>query len=209
MRALWMAVWLSLMASGCTSYPVIVEEIDVTKSATSTPAHTPKKITGKPPADSNLTTEHVALNRQVNVSLAKAPVPAPKPIAPAHANKWQWPTLAQNQFKRVSTEEQNGLDIFGKLGDPVYAVNPGRVMYAGDGLKNYGNLVIVRHSENWVSVYAHLQKILVKEGDQVNAGQRIALLGNSGSTPEMKLYFEIRQKGKPVDPYLKIKPPQK
>jgi lipoprotein NlpD len=193
--------------SACTTYQVTVEEIDLT-SPNAKANSQPKKITGQSQEGSSLVTENVAKSNEKRVILAKAPEPS-KPISRPSSAAWIWPTLRENQYKRVSGEEQNGLDIFGKLGDPIYAVAPGRVMYAGDALKNLGNLVIVRHSGQWVSVYAHVQKILVKEGDTVNAGQKVALLGNSGPSKETKLYFEIRKEGKAVDPYQKITPPQK
>ncbi|WP_369602242.1 peptidoglycan DD-metalloendopeptidase family protein [Hahella sp. SMD15-11] len=92
-----------------------------------------------------------------------------------------------------------GIDIAGRIGDPVRAAADGEVVYAGSGLLGYGNLVIINHNEHYLSAYAHNRRILVKEGERVKAGQVIAELGATGTrTP--KLHFEIRRDGKPVDP---------
>ncbi len=90
---------------------------------------------------------------------------------------------------------------------PIKSSRSGKVVYAGDGLKGYGNLIIVRHSDIYLSAYAHNQSILVKEGAFVKQGQKIALLGDTG-TQSPKLHFEIRKRGKPVNP-LKLLPKQK
>ena len=92
-----------------------------------------------------------------------------------------------------------GLDIAGKAGQPVVAAGSGKVMYAGSGIRGYGNLVIVKHSNSLLSAYAHNRKIVVKEGDNVTKGQLIAEMGDSDADL-VKLHFEIRQQGKPVDP---------
>ena len=92
-----------------------------------------------------------------------------------------------------------GIDIGGKIGQPVLAASSGKVVYSGNGLASYGNLIIIKHSEQFISAYAHNKKIFVKEGGEVKRGEKIAELGNTG-TSEAKLHFEIRYKGKPVDP---------
>src|SRR5690606_34083696 len=91
------------------------------------------------------------------------------------------------------------IDIGGKLGQPVVAASAGKVVYAGTGLRGYGNLVIIKHSETFLSAYAHNHQLMVKEGQAVKAGQQIAELGSSGTDRE-KLHFEIRRDGKPVNP---------
>ncbi len=109
---------------------------------------------------------------------------------------WGWPA----EGKVVSNfSAKKGLDIAGKLGQPVLAAGDGKVMYAGAGIRGYGNLVIVKHNNNLLSAYAHNRAILVKEGQQVTKGQKIAEMGSS-DTDSVKLHFEIRQQGKPVDP---------
>tara|TARA_B100001059_G_scaffold207531_1_gene219083 strand:+ start:239 stop:547 length:309 start_codon:yes stop_codon:yes gene_type:complete len=92
-----------------------------------------------------------------------------------------------------------GIDIAGQLGEPVKAAADGAVVYAGRGLIGYGDMIIIKHDETFLSAYAHNSRLLVKEGDQVKVGQVIAEMGSSG-TDRVKLHFEIRRKGQPVDP---------
>lgn len=137
--------------------------------------------------------------------LAAAPVPvAPTPPASASAGadeeklSWIWPS----DGKVVATFDEGknkGVDIAGKMGQQVVAAGSGKVMYAGSGIRGYGNLVIVKHSNSLLSAYAHNRTILVKEGQSVTKGQAIAEMGDS-DTDSVKLHFEIRQQGKPVDP---------
>jgi lipoprotein NlpD len=98
-----------------------------------------------------------------------------------------------------------GIDIAGKPGDAVRSAAAGKVVYAGSGLKGYGKLLIIRHNNDYLSAYAHNQRLLVKEGQMVKAGAVIAELGASG-TDRPKLHFEIRRQGKPLNP-LKLLPP--
>jgi lipoprotein NlpD len=95
--------------------------------------------------------------------------------------------------------KNKGLDIAGKLGDAVLATADGKVVYAGSGLRGYGNLVIIKHNETFLSAYAHNQTLLVKEDQTVTKGQKIAEMGQSDAD-KVKLHFEIRRQGKPVDP---------
>lgn len=127
--------------------------------------------------------------------------PAAKALTPAvSAFNWQWPHSGKVLARYSSKEGGNkGLDLSGRLGDPIKAAAPGQVVYAGSGLLGYGNLVIISHSQDYLSAYAHNSNILVKENQQVQAGQKIAELGSSGATVPM-LHFEIRKDGKPVDP---------
>lgn len=92
-----------------------------------------------------------------------------------------------------------GIDISGQLGDPIFAAADGEVVYAGNGLLGYGNLVIINHNEHYLSAYAHNRKILVEEGQIIKIGQKIAEMGSSESQ-QIKLHFEIRRDGQPVDP---------
>jgi lipoprotein NlpD len=102
--------------------------------------------------------------------------------------------------------ENKGLDFLGKLGQDIHVAGSGRVMYVGSGIRGYGNLVILRHSNNLLSAYAHNKTIVVKEGQNVTKGQKIAEMGNSDSDT-IKLHFEIRLNGKSVDP-AKYLPPR-
>ncbi len=113
---------------------------------------------------------------------------------------WIWPTNGRVIAKFSNQLNANrGLDIAALKGQPVRATAPGRVVYEGNGLRGYGNLVIIKHDNNYLSAYAHNEKIHVSENEYVNAGQRIADVGSSGTSSD-KLHFEIRYKGKPVDP---------
>jgi lipoprotein NlpD len=143
------------------------------------------------------------------------PTPAPAPAAAATAPvaaaaapaasapgdekiSWMWPS----EGKVIGTFDEGknkGVDIAGKAGQQVVAAGAGKVMYAGSGIRGYGNLVIVKHSNSLLSAYAHNRSILVKEGQNVNKGQAIAEMGDSDAD-RVKLHFEIRQQGKPVDP---------
>ena len=102
--------------------------------------------------------------------------------------------------------KNKGLDIAGRAGDAVIASADGRVVYAGAGLRGYGNLIILKHNNTFLTAYAHNQTLLVKEDQTVKKGQKIAEMGNSDSE-KVKLHFEIRRQGKPVDP-AKYLPPK-
>jgi len=127
--------------------------------------------------------------------------PPEKPVAQASGSdevEWIWPSSGK-LMTTYSEAGNKGLDIAGKQGDPVFAAAGGTVSYAGSGLRGYGNLVVLRHNANLLSVYAHNSKLLVKEKDLVTKGQKIAEVGSS-DTSSPRLHFEIRRQGKPVDP---------
>ena len=116
------------------------------------------------------------------------------------ASGWGWPASGQVIGLFSSNSSLNkGIDIAGNLGEPVFAASTGSVVYAGSGLRGYGELVIIKHSDTYVSAYGHNRRLLVREGQQVKAGQKIAEMGSTG-TDRVKLHFEIRRQGKPVDP---------
>ena len=94
----------------------------------------------------------------------------------------------------------DGINISAAKGTPVLAADKGTVAYAGNDLKGYGNLVLLRHDGGWFTTYAHTDKINVKKGDIVNAGQKIATVGQSGGVKQPQLHFEVRYKSKPLDP---------
>ncbi len=116
----------------------------------------------------------------------------------AKISKWRWPTSGK-VIRRFSSTVHKGIDISGKRGDAIYAVAAGRVVYAGTGIVGYGELLIVKHNDVYLSAYGHNYRLLVDEGQQLKAGQKIAEKGSSG-TDIVKLHFEIRKGGKPVDP---------
>jgi len=132
-----------------------------------------------------------------------APAPAqpeqekPSPGTDSEDVDWMWP--AKGKVLAPFTEASKGMDIAGKKGAPVLAAASGRVVYAGAGLRGYGKLVIIKHNETWRSAYAHNDNIVVKEQQDVRKGQRIAEMGAS-DTDQVKLHFEVRRQGKPVDP---------
>ena len=133
---------------------------------------------------------------------ATAPATPPAPATPAAGDEarlsWMWPSEGR-VIATFDDGRNKGIDIAGRMGQPVVAAGSGKVMYAGSGIRGYGNLVIVKHSNSLLSAYAHNRKIVVKEGDNVSRGQVIAEMGDSDADA-VKLHFEIRQQGKPVDP---------
>lgn len=134
---------------------------------------------------------------------ATAPEPEKSPGTDAEDVNWMWPV--KGKVIAPFTEAAKGVDIGGRKGTPVLAAAAGRVVYAGSGLRGYGNLVIISHNDTWLSAYAHNESIVVKEQQVVKKGQKIAEMGSTGSD-QVKLHFEVRRKGKPVDP-AKVLPP--
>ncbi|MEE4204613.1 MAG: peptidoglycan DD-metalloendopeptidase family protein [Halieaceae bacterium] len=118
-------------------------------------------------------------------------------------SRWRWPS-AGRVTRGYSNNLHKGIDIAGTRGAPVRVVAAGSVVYAGTGVTGYGALIIVKHNEDYLSAYGHNDRLLVEEGEQVAAGQEIAKMGSTG-TDTVKLHFEIRRRGQPVDP-LKILP---
>lgn len=124
--------------------------------------------------------------------------PLPAPSAAEDTISFQWPARG-NLISGFDESKNKGLDIGGKAGDPVSAAADGRVVYAGAGLRGYGNLIILKHNNTYLTAYAHNQTLLVKEDQVIKRGQKIAEMGNSDAD-QVKLHFEIRRQGKPVDP---------
>ena len=164
-------------------------------------------------AAANRQTKPVMAQNQVPPSSATNNTPTPtatsastsnKPSASPTANAsddgmsfaWPHPGPVLAGFDEAKNK---GLDFAGKAGDPVLAAGDGKVVYAGSGLRGYGNLVILKHNNTYLTAYAHNQTLLVKEDQSVTKGQRIADMGSSDSD-RVKLHFEIRKQGKPVDP---------
>jgi lipoprotein NlpD len=172
----------------------------------------PSTNKSSPRGDKKVYSEATLAEMQKAESSASAPVqvvktepPVVKPVEKivTETIDWMWPT----DGKAISTfDEQRGkgIDISGKLGQDVFAVAPGKVIYEGNAMRGYGNIIIVKHANNYLSAYAHNKTNLVKEGQPVARGQKIAEMGNT-DTDSVKLHFEIRQAGKPVDP-LKLLP---
>lgn len=142
-------------------------------------------------------------NPVVQVANAKPDAASPVVVAnkspvDSEAIDWIWP--AEGKVVAIFDDvKSKGVDIAGKMGQDIIAAGSGKVMYAGSGIRGYGNLVIIRHNDTLLSAYAHNKSILVKEGQSIGKGQKIAEMGNSDSDT-VKLHFEIRYQGKPVDP---------
>jgi len=175
--------------AGATVAPTLPDQVNA-----AAPAVTPGEVAAPVPV--------------VAIAPAPAPTPAPAPAraappakAPtpgARVTAWRWPASGP-VTRGYSPSVHKGIDIAGNRGDPVYAVADGTVVYAGTGIVGFGELVIVKHNDIYISAYGHNDRLLVRENDVVGAGQIIAEKGSSG-TDTVKLHFEIRKEGKPVDP---------
>ncbi len=146
--------------------------------------------------------------RPVAPTVAKVD-PRPDEKSPASVDDdekidWGWPAGGKVLSTFNETTNLKGIGIAGKLGQAVIASAPGKVLYSGDGIRGYGKLVIIKHNKEYLSVYAHNSQLLVKEGQTVVKGQKVAEFGNSDAD-QVKLHFEIRRFGKPIDP-LKLLP---
>jgi lipoprotein NlpD len=140
-----------------------------------------------------------------SVNPASPPSPPLSRDGPDDDVQWAWPA-AGAVVTAFDENRSKGLAIAGKAGDPVLAAADGRVVYAGSGLRGYGNLVIVKHNATFLTAYAHNQTLLVKEDQAVRKGQKIAEMGSSDAD-RVQLHFEIRRQGKPIDP-AKLLPPR-
>lgn len=159
----------------------------------------PTAVVSRPAPPATVTTTAAP---QPPVSKAPAAPAPPITITPVSrsASGWAWPANGQIIGRFSSNGSLNkGIDIAGELGQPVLAASDGAVVYAGSGLRGYGELVIIKHNDTYVSAYGHNRRLLVREGQRVKAGQSIAEMGSTG-TDRVKLHFEIRRQGKPVDP---------
>ena len=133
-----------------------------------------------------------------STATVRPPRRADTPSPDTAVDTWRWPA-AGPVVRGFSSTLHKGIDIAGDTGDPVLAVAAGLVVYAGTGIPGYGQLLIVRHNARYLSAYGHNDRLIVGEGDNVSAGERIATRGSSG-TNSVKLHFEIRENGKPIDP---------
>lgn len=158
-------------------------------------------------------TPAVAASASATAATSSAAVPASAPVVAATPVQsppapsrliggiaWRWPTdgAILDRYQADDPGRQ-GIDLGGRSGQPVYAAADGVVVYSGNGLIGYGELIIIKHSDSYLSAYGHNRVRLVKEGERVRAGQEIAEMGSSGA-PRVELHFEIRRDGKPVDP---------
>ena len=144
---------------------------------------------------------------EVETSPVASAAPSPARVTPApDASRlgFVWP--AQGEIIERFSSTNNGIDISGNVGEPVIASADGKVVFAGDAVRGFGNLVIVDHGGGFITAYAHNEKLMVTKGDTVKRSQQIATLGQSATTSP-RLHFEVRQNGKPVDP-LRYLPPR-
>lgn len=174
--------------------------VEIKPLKTPAPATT-RTVEAPAPASEKSTAPAETATASTPSTSATAPKTAPAVTASASdPGGWKWPTEGRVIRSFVAGDPaRNGLDIAGKEGQPITASAAGEVVYSGNGLIGYGELIIVKHSESMLSAYAHNRVRLVKEGDQVWAGQKIAEMGKN-SSDEQLLHFEIRQLGKPVNP---------
>jgi lipoprotein NlpD len=189
---------------------------DVTSASEATPETPPPSATphADPVRPAASATPPAAVVTQPPAVEAPAP-PVSEPIRPAAAPQrvfdegvavstggvtWRWPGKGSLAATFVAGDQtRQGIDIAGKAGDPVLAAADGEVVYSGNGLLGYGELIIVKHNANFLSAYGHNRKRLVQEGDRVKSGQQIAEMGSTASSRD-QLHFEIRKNGKPVNP---------
>lgn len=135
---------------------------------------------------------------------SESPKQSPKPVSandfPLRVNRWVWPAEGKiiGRFKQTG-DVNKGIDVQAPLGTPIKAAAEGRVVYTGNALRGYGNLIIVKHTDTLLSAYAHNEKIMVQERQWISAGEQIATMGSSG-TNTVKLHFEVRYRGKSLDP---------
>ncbi len=172
----------------------------VNTPATPPRASTPQPPVRTPPPVATPTPSQPPVSQPSPTAGTTPATPGKVQTVPRSATGWAWPASGVLIGKFSSNGSLNkGIDIAGELGQPVLAAADGSVVYAGSGLRGYGELVIIKHSDAYVSAYGHNRRLLVREGQQVKVGQHIAEMGSTG-TDRVKLHFEIRRQGKPVDP---------
>ena len=200
--------WKALAARNNIPEPYTIhvgQAIRFDSRSNSTPTAVASTSSTASPSSKFTITRHPAnaASGTTTTSQAAAQTPAaaaPMPPAGPAPKGWAWPSNGILIGKFSSNGSLNkGIDIAGDLGQPVLAASDGSVVYAGSGLRGYGELVIIKHSDTYVSAYGHNRRLLVREGQQVKVGQTIAEMGSTG-TDRVKLHFEIRRQGKPVDP---------
>ncbi len=198
--------WKALAAHNGIGEPYLIRVGQVIRFGGAQPVRQPQvaaraPLTSRPAPVSQPTPPPPIRPIQPPPAEVKAP-PANTPVQPVQrsASGWAWPATGAVIGRFSSNGSLNkGIDIAGELGQPVLAASDGSVVYAGSGLRGYGELVIIKHSDTYVSAYGHNRRLLVQEGQKVKAGQTIAEMGSTGAD-RVKLHFEIRRQGKPVDP---------
>lgn len=201
----------STVTSVAATPPVIIEPIALrepySELALNAPIVQPKAIAQpKPVAPTTAPATTATAPETAKPVVAPTAAPAAKPVIAAPTTTatvagitWSWPTTGKVLAGFNQVGNAKGIDIGGSTGQSILAAAPGKVIYSGSDLRGYGKLVIVKHNADYLSVYAHNSNILVKEGESVVRGQKIAEMGNT-DTDRTKLHFEIRHQGKSVDP---------
>ncbi len=204
--------WNSIENANKIEVGQVLRVVPPVANDTTAPASTASVAVAKPVSTSSVTSTPIAAgtakpaSAPVSATPAAAPIAAQAPaptVAAASAGgddeiNWIWPGNGP-VLAGFDEAKNKGLDIGGSAGDPVVAAAEGRVVYAGAGLRGYGNLIILKHNSTYLTAYAHNQTLLVKEDQSVKKGQKIAEMGNSDAD-RVKLHFEVRRQGKPVDP---------
>lgn len=166
----------------------------------SAPRNTPRPVPPSPVLRPSATRPGAPGASAVAPSRPATPAVSMPTVPAVGAPAWRWPARGQIVGRYVAGDQtRQGIDIAGSAGQPVAAAGDGVVVYSGAGLVGYGELIILKHSDEWLSAYAHNRKRLVSEGARVKAGDVIAEMGRTGASRDM-LHFEIRRNGKPVDP---------
>jgi lipoprotein NlpD len=187
--------WRDIIRWNAIENPNLIEVGQVLRVLPPSAESAPEAVVVKPVASPGSVTSGQEI--PANPASAKPPSNAATETT-EEAMTFGWPAAGSVQ-STFDEAKNKGIDIAGKLGDSVMAAADGRVVYAGAGLRGYGNLIILKHNNNFLTAYAHNQTLLVREEQSVKKGQKIAEMGNSESE-QIKLHFEIRKQGKPIDP---------
>lgn len=184
-------------AAAATAAAAPTKPAPATTPVPSTPAPASTAVTVVPVAGAPATAHTAA-------AVATPPPAPPQAVAPGATRSsaginWRWPADGSLGKRYQSGDAIPGIEVLGKSGDPIRAAADGVVVYSGNGLVGYGELVIIKHNDSFLSAYGHNSKRLVKEGQRVSAGQQIAEMGSTGATRD-ELQFQIRRDGNPVDP---------
>lgn len=191
-----------VVAAKALDEPPLYSEPKAIKEAYSEQAMKAALASPKPAAKPAEKPAELAKAEPAKTDTAKTELPAEKPAATAGDEEsidWSWPVNGKVMTGFNDGTSSKGIDIGGNQGQPVLAAAAGKVVYSGSSLRGYGKLVIIKHNKTYLSAYAHNSQILVKEGQEIARGQKIAEMGSS-DTDRVKLHFEIRKLGKPVDP---------
>ncbi len=182
------------------SAPPVKTKPSTRKSIKSSSTGLTSKNKPKDPVDHQKQQAYGESEKDVNNQPVKGSSKTSNKSFPARVSRWVWPAKGKlvATFSRAESGNK-GIDIQAAKGTHIVAAAEGKVVYSGNALRGYGNLVIIKHSDNFLSAYAHNDSVMVKEQQWVKAGQQIAAMGNSG-TDSVKLHFEVRYRGKSLDP---------